>query len=559
MNFSSVQKFTFTNSLLLIEELREAEICRDAELSRQLLIPYWENLDDEPDFSLLDDLQQAEMYRLCGAFLSLYGYAKSLKNYQERAKNFISSAIDIFTDLNLAESIADANIMLAHCYWFAGETREAESILETAESNFAENQLDPIYLQIQVNRIMICFRNQTPESFQLALQLIEDIQIPIEICSNHKIKSQFYNMAGLIYRSLNQFDKACIYYQEAIVHAKKSKNQRFVAANLNNLAYLYKKLIRSDFALKFIDESINILEQLNDQGWLPHAMDTKALIYLDMKDYKSALGIIDQAISIFRQGDDHAGLTDALWTKCKCLFQLQQKNEAILIFFTELGHLARTFGGEFAARRYLKELSEYIYIPDQEIPYTEKVNGFKKFLIKRALVDSGCKIEAAAQSLQLKNHQSLSNILNHQFPEIYDELGMTRRAKRSDYRTDDIDIFRTEKTLIFDEDVIEDFDIRLFIFSREIMQKAYDLNLNSIVAVSLADTVHLGETVLIHDSKKFRLGTIESVQSNSRFLLSDLTRKRTRTFDFDVIIGKPIAYSSVTNSINQEIIFETIE
>src|ERR1044072_1956092 len=104
-------KLTTVELLQLIEEARDAELCRDTESFRKILQTVWINIETTPNFENYGEIINAELLRLCGVFLSLYGkYSLNLKNYQNRAKDLLTKAIRIFEANNLPDKAAEAHV-----------------------------------------------------------------------------------------------------------------------------------------------------------------------------------------------------------------------------------------------------------------------------------------------------------------------------------------------------------------------------------------------------------------------------------------------------------------
>src|ERR1044072_3569561 len=88
-------KLTSAELLHLIEEARDVELCRDLDSLREVLQSVW-NVEEKPNFNNYDEPIKAELQRLCGVFLSFYGFARNLKDYQIRGKDLLINAIEIF-------------------------------------------------------------------------------------------------------------------------------------------------------------------------------------------------------------------------------------------------------------------------------------------------------------------------------------------------------------------------------------------------------------------------------------------------------------------------------
>lgn len=429
-----VIKLTTQNILEIIEDAKNAELCRDWELSRQLLSPLWGGFESEPELPAeLPDILRAEILRLCGFNLSCVGRAKNKIKYQERGRNLLTRAIEIFESENFNHKAAEAKVMLSLCYWYEGAYEESNLILEQTESEYKNNQLHPVYIQICCNRLMILYKlQQMTEAFEL----IEKLRIPMEFCKDARLQTMYHNQAGIVFDVSGKTDKAFFHYQNAISYSIKAKNRRFEAQNLNNLALLCKQIGDFNSAHKHVDTAFEIYEELDENGWLAHVLDTKALIYLAERNFALAEKYINKAIDIFRGGEDFMGLSDALFNRAKIYLKINLRTEA-LIDFAEVMKISTLRTGESAAVRYAAEFAKLIYALTGTDYYTEE-KTFRKKLVRDALQMNELQVVQAAKSLGM-SHQNLSKIMRFQFPEIYDELGIkyrnrTARAKQKTVR-----------------------------------------------------------------------------------------------------------------------------
>ena len=418
-------RITSSAVLKLIEDAKNAELCRDIPSCQRILSAVWENLENDPIIDGLEIAVQAEIFRLCGFFLSFYGRSRGLKDYQERGRNFLTKSIEIFDCENLPDSSAEAKVMLALCYWYEGAISESELILSETEVEYAHNQLHPVYFQVCVTRLLTHYwKGEYPQ----ALEIIERLLIPIELCKDVRLKTLFHNQAGITYQLLKQSDKAIFHLHEAIKNAHRSRNLRYAAGSLNNLGNVCKDIGDFTKAHRYVDRAFRAYTELQETGWAANVLDTKAQIYLAENKISTALAKINEALTILHQGEDFAGLVESLFTKCRILLKLGKNTESLLLL-AELVELAKARIGEFAARKYADEFAQQIYLL-KNVSYPEEVNSFKTNLLRKHLTNGDLQITKAAETLGV-SHQNLSNILNNQFPELYDELGIYRRVRRN--------------------------------------------------------------------------------------------------------------------------------
>jgi tetratricopeptide (TPR) repeat protein len=555
-NINSTQ-ITTSKVIKLIAEARNAELCRDIPNSRRILSAFWKDLDDEPTFDGLKSVLQAEILRLCGFFLTFYGRSRNLKNYQERGRNLLTKAIEIFDFEKLPHKSAEAKVMLALCYWHDGSIAEAEIILAETEIEYEDDYLHPVYIQICVNRLMIYYWKQ---EFERALELIEKLSVSIEFCEDARLKSMYHNQAGITYRVLKQTDKAILHFNEAIKTARRSGNARFCAMYLNNLGNAYKDTGGFIRAHQCIDEALDFYTKLKETGWLAHVLDTKAQIYFAENKLATALTKIDEALEIFRQGEDFAGLVESLFTKCRILLKLGNISEAVSLL-AELVETAKLRTGEFAAKKYADEFAKLIY-PLNQTSYPNEVKAFKANLLRKHLNDADRQISKASETLGI-SHQNLSNILNNQFPELYIELGIRRRAPRNGKKRDIlpniVPIKLSDEQMSCDSRLQLNEDVSYYTFALNGKHlPSLKTKENAVVLIEAANQT-AGATVIMQNQKtaEFHCGVLEMDKLTGIFYLNDYSVKDGFPFLLDDFkyYGKVVGYCLLEEDSGIQILF----
>lgn len=424
---SSIQ--TSADVIQIIEDARDAELCRNLDLFRDILSVFWEDIDAEPDMARFGPEVQAELLRLCGVFLSQFGRARGLADYQIRAKDILTRSADLFEAQKCPDKAAEAKVGLATCYWYSGEVEEHDAMLQHVESEFSVLDQE-ISIRIKLNRVLVAiWRKDQQEANSLVDQLTGVIDDKVSL----RLRTQFHNLAGIVKRIAGELERSIVHARESVRIAREAGNQIFLAMNLNNLSNTYRTGGEPGRALPTIDEAIAITEKRGDNGWTAHFLDTKALIYLDQGEYTEALSVIDQSIAIFSGGEDYSGLTDAMWTKCQCLLRLDRTHEAVVLF-ADLKEIAARQIGEVAVDKFAALFAAEVYAL-KHFPLSDEVAAFKRARVVLAMRESEGHVGDAARALGLRSQQHLSDILNNQFPDIYDELKIKRRARRSSSAT----------------------------------------------------------------------------------------------------------------------------
>jgi tetratricopeptide (TPR) repeat protein len=551
-------KITISEVLNLIEDARNAELCRDISEYRRILNAVWENLDGEPTLEGFDNVIQAELFRLCGFFLSYYGHSRNLKDYQERGRNFLTRAIEIFEDENLPDKAAEAKVILALCYWYEGAVSECEIILSEIESEYANSPFHPVYIQICVNRMATHYRKG--EDLQ-ALSMIEQLSASIELCKDIRLKTLFHTQAGITYRRVSQYEKAIFHTFEAIKQARLNGNIRYATSCLNNLGYIYKTIGKFAEAHRCVDQAYKTYIELEEFGYAANVLDTKAQIYFAENKLASALTKINEALTILRQGEDFAGLIESLFTKARILLKLDNVGEAVALL-AELVETAKVRIGEFAAKKYTDEFSKLIY-PLNNTSYQNEVKAFKISLLRKHLTEADGQITKAAETLGI-SHQNLSDILNNQFPELFIELGIRRRSRRNGKKRDVLKNIAPVK--LSDSQMACDGSLRLnenasyytFVLNGKRLP-SLKTKQNVVVLVEASEQT-AGEVVIMQNQKtdEFHCGMLEIDKLTEIFYLKDSSVKD----DFPHLLddfkyyGKVVGYCLLEDSSERKIIFQ---
>jgi tetratricopeptide (TPR) repeat protein len=545
-------KLTLKDALLLIEEARDAELCRDTDSLRNILQTVCDFNDCLNDFNEYEPAIRAEFLRLCGFYLTFAGRAGNFSDYQERAKDILTNVIEIFDNLKLSDKSRETKIILAFCYWNRGEVFECEALLGLVESEFSENKIHPIYLQVKINRLMLlCW----DEKFDEALQITNEIAVLMEFCADLRLRIMFHIETGILFHRKLEYQKALFHFAEGI-RLTKHKNLYFLAMAYNNLSLLYRDMHLFREAHELSDKSLLVLKKLGHSGWIPHILDSKALIYLEETNYCTSLEIIEEALIFFFAGEDFKGLTASLWTKVQILLRLDRSEEAFLVF-AELEHIALEQIGEIAARKYAKKLNEEIYAV-KHLPLADEVSGFKKSLVARALTQAKGSVGKAAKILGLNNHMALSDILNKQFPNLREELGFKRRARRKGssgklekdgsrivtIKSSDIleeqevsRLFLPNKNFSFDFN-FSSKDFETFYFDKYLMRN-FGIDAGAIVAVIPIEQLKKGMPALVFSEEKFMVGIIEYDKIMEMYFIENSCPV---ILDETNVVGEPIGY-----------------
>lgn len=539
---------------LMVETIKEAEQSRNFDVAISAFKDVWNDLETDPDFSDFSLLQQAELYRLGGYLLSRYGKNKNLVNYQERGKNLLTKAVEIFSSFGESEKVAEAQNALSVCYYYEGAILEAEAILEQTALDFLDNKLHILYLQNRGNLLMtklFC------KKYDEALQIIEEIIVPMEFCEDKKACAVFHETAGRTYKGLRQYNRAIYHYQRAIKYTEEINNLVILSNTKNNLANLYR--VRGEYSLAHLceDEAIQIAIQDNQFGWLPHYLDTKATIYFDEGNFTAALETINEAIEIFQKGDDAGGLTEALWNKCKFLLYLNRKEEAIKLF-AELAPIANERMGEFAVDNISKEFAQLIHVKKGG-SLIEETQRFRRVEIISAIRKTKYELPSAAEMLKI-SLDDLTRIIDHEFPELYEEINIERFTAINSNLTNQEQIVRRKISQLYISTPLTNLseNISTFYLSEELMQEFSGISQDVVMAFEKIDEISTNEFILVQNKLNgvYSFGKVQYDEIIDLYFLTDQEEPFAFTLDEVELIGKAVAYLPFSEIDNEKIEFK---
>ncbi len=108
--------------------------------------------------------------------------------------------------------------------------------------------------------------------------------------------SEGFQVKGIIYYAIDQYDSALTYYYKALDLRVKDGNLLGTAASLNNIASTYSSLSLYKLAVKNNLDALKIHEALNDTGRIGNSLNNLALNYHYLREYKTALNYYQEAL-----------------------------------------------------------------------------------------------------------------------------------------------------------------------------------------------------------------------------------------------------------------------
>jgi tetratricopeptide (TPR) repeat protein len=302
----------------------------------------WSGLGNRPEFNF-NPLLNAELLLQCGTLTGWIGSAKQI-DMQEKAKNLITEALEIFQRINNQIKIAEAQYELGMCYWRTGALDEARIILDKAKQ-IATHELRG---KILVRQTLI---ELSSGRYYEALSMLDNASSTFENYP-HALKGRWHGQKALILKNLanaesrpDYYDRAIVEYTAASFHLEEAGHYRYQGNNLNNLAFVLFKTGQYREAHDYLDRARIAFEKLNDLGNIAQVDETRARVLLAEYRHLEANIVINEVVATLEKGGEQALLTDALIIKATALARLGNAKRSIETF-----HRAIKIGEQAGAR-----------------------------------------------------------------------------------------------------------------------------------------------------------------------------------------------------------------
>jgi CheY-like chemotaxis protein len=412
----------------------------------------------------LDDETQGTVLLRAGVLTGWIGSAKQISGAQETAKNLLTASIAIFERLRATNSVAEAQIEIAYCYWREGAFDEGRVLLREALDDLPGSEIE-----LRAKALLrIGIIDWSANRYEDALKILTEAAPLFNLVENQCLKGSFHNQFAIVLRNVgaaenreDYVDRALIEYAAAAYHFQEAGHIRYQACVENNLAFLFWKVQRFEDAHEHLDRAQILFARLKD--YLNGALvdETRARVLLSEGRVVESEKAARRAVRTLENGDEPSWLPEALTSLGIALARLRRFDEArsaleraidgaqqvgnmesagnaALIMIEELGReisdsdllstleraevlLEDTHETPIIRRlaKCARRVASLIYASPRYFPssidwagfsYDQEVDRYGKHLIELALKDSEGSVTDAAHLLNL-SHQNLSSKL----------------------------------------------------------------------------------------------------------------------------------------------------
>ncbi len=310
----------------------------------------WQDKSELPDVEGLSPYFAAELFLRCGSLFGFLGHNKQIPNSQEKSRNLLTHARNLFLELYNVEKIAECENYLALAYWRTGEINEAQAWLEESFShNLKPSNNTRIYSYII--KALVLLSSNKPDEILDTLYKIEDI---ISECTDNCLIGSYYNQIGIAWDILGNVPKALQNLESARGFYAKAQHKDYLGVVYNDLSLLYKTARYFEKAHQMIDSSTKIFKNIKDQTREAFSLDTKAQIFLSEGKFEEALKTIEKSVIILNLGENISYLIESYRTKIKILISMDNISAATFSLI-EAVQIAKTKISEEAANNLVSE------------------------------------------------------------------------------------------------------------------------------------------------------------------------------------------------------------
>ncbi len=317
-------------ALLRCRLARKLEDSGEYETARELLRPFWSNINESPDVAGLEATAAAEVLLRAGVLAAWLGSKAEAAGAREIAKDIISQSFPLFEEAGLAGRANEARVELALCYFLEGALDEARVLLQETLKRLGGNEEARA-----VALLRLAIVEGAATKFNDSLKILKDAAPIFEASENHSLKGSYHNHLAHALQSLGSaqnradyFDSAIVEFTAASFHFEQARHTRYHAHVENNLGLLLHSLGRFEEAHEHLDRARHLFINLGDNVYAAQVDETRARVLLEQGRAEEAKEVANHASEVFERANAPNLLAEALTTLGMSLARLGHTSEA---------------------------------------------------------------------------------------------------------------------------------------------------------------------------------------------------------------------------------------
>lgn len=404
-----------SRALLRCTLARELEDRGNYEEAREAIDELWLLVGERPNVEKLEPATAAEVLLCVGVLTGHLADRYQIENAQEKAKNLISEASDIFQSLGNKNKALEAQTEISVCYWREGSYDEARIILKEVTARLKTD--GELKAKVALRGAIV---ERADAQYKQALAILTQAAPVFNKISNPTLKGSYHNELAIVLRNLgakeertDYIDRAFEEYTAAGYYFEQAHHKCYAANVENNLGFLHFKAGRYEEAHRHLDRAKKLLFALKDRGTAAQVDETRACVFLAQENYKEAEKVARRAVDALETGGRQSMLAEALTTHGMALAHLEYYEQAQGVFQRAVDLAQLMSVPHERAEIELTNIREILTQAQEQSSGSglyEEMRRYEAKLIKQALISSQGRITQAARLLDI-SYQSLGNIL----------------------------------------------------------------------------------------------------------------------------------------------------
>ncbi len=300
---------------------------------------------------------QAEALLRFAALIGFDGYRNGVEGSQERSKNLLTRALDLFEECGEVEKIVECENYIAIAYWRSNDPREARVWVETALARNVPSTCDARLYACVTKSMILLSEGKAEESVEHCLAVEAHMRKHGDAFLNGSLCT---NLA-LSLKLLSRNTEAVEYLKSARYFHTRSHHKTYLGTVHNNLAQLFNAERKFVSAHESADAAIKLYRKIKDRTREASTLDTKAQIYLEERKLTEGLDLVDRSIALLASHKDSEVLAESYFTRARILLFLDRFSDSVLSLVDCL-NITRIKHGDDAAKAlievYDKTISE---------------------------------------------------------------------------------------------------------------------------------------------------------------------------------------------------------
>jgi tetratricopeptide (TPR) repeat protein len=300
---------------------------------RQVMLPLWKHVGDDPEVKGLDPSVAAEVLLCVGILTSWMGSREGIEESQEIAKNLIGKAITIFESLRDSLKLAESRAEIAYCYFREGALDEARIMLTEALQ-----KLTPQGNTKARALLKLAVVEWSASRYNVALEILTNNASLFTRITNHTTRGCYHNELAIVLRHLAEWEplnrerllqQAIKEFKTAGNHFRLAKNKVFAACVKNNVGLILLNLGRFKDAHKNLEEARRLSVSTKNKVQVAVVDESRAQVFIAERKFKAAEGVARHAVRVLDKSGHQGHLAEALITHGIALARLGKSEQAL--------------------------------------------------------------------------------------------------------------------------------------------------------------------------------------------------------------------------------------